>query len=516
MSRAPRHRIVRYAVAACLVLVAFGATALLKRHWVTPSFMFFVPAVAIAAWHGGRGPSLLATTLSLLLIDYYFLPPAGSFKAGGASPMLDVAAFLILAATIVLTMDALRSARRVAESRAAELEQIAVRASKLHEVTAALSEARSVSEVAAVVLSKGVAVVEARQAALALAQGERVTMLGVYGYPADVEARLCALTRDADVPLMRALRTGAPVWVTADDADAQIATPLIHRDEIVGAVSLSFDGCSAFGVADQAVTLLLAQATAAALHRASSYDSERRQRRQAELLAHARADVLGVVAHDLRNPLNLISATTQLLFEPRLPVADRAKLSNTTLRAVKQMNRLISDLLDAARLQAGRLSLAVEDVTVEVLLRQAEESCRPIAESRPIQLVVALADDDVAVRADPLRVSQVLGNLLGNAIKFTPVGGTVTLSAFRHETSAVFQVADTGPGIPSSDLPHLFENFWQSTTSDRRGVGLGLAIVKGLIEAHGGTIGVASKVGEGSTFSFSLPVAGARPPAIRS
>ena len=519
-----RHKLTHYALAVALVVTAFAATATLKRMWVAPSFMFFIPAVAIAAWQGGRGPTLLATTLSLFLIDFFFVPPVGSLKIGGSTYVLDVVAFLVLAATLVATMEGLRRARRVAESRAMELERVAARASKLLEVTTALSEARSVEDVTAVVLDKGLTAVQAARGTLVYADGEQVRVLGTRGYDATLVPDVQALTRESDVPIMHALRTGAPIWLataeeirrlypwaferlgTVSETQAYVALPLIHLDEIVGALSLTFGGPFAFGAADQTFTLLLAQATAAALHRASSYDAEREKRGKAELLARVRADVLGIVAHDLRNPLNLIGMTTQLLLEQNPSDGKRVKLIDTMVRATKQMNRLIADLLDTVRLQAGRLSLDVEDVSTDAILRQADETFGPMAKSRHIRLVVEYPDDDVTVRADGLRVAQVLGNLLGNALKFTPEHGRVALRAFYDDSNIVFEVADTGPGIAAADIPHLFEDFWQAR-SDRRGIGLGLAIVKGLVEAHGGTIGVTSTLGVGSTFSFSLPVA---------
>ena len=113
------------------------------------------------------------------------------------------------------------------------------------------------------------------------------------------------------------------------------------------------------------------------------------------------------------------------------------------------------------------------------------------------------------MRADPVRVSQVLGNLLANAIKFTPEGGDVTFGASPSEKEVVFEVRDTGPGIPPEQIEHLFDQFWQARKNDKRGVGLGLTIAKGIVEAHGGRIWCHSVVGEGSTFAFSLPAGGA-------
>jgi signal transduction histidine kinase len=240
---------------------------------------------------------------------------------------------------------------------------------------------------------------------------------------------------------------------------------------------------------------------------ARSYDAERQKRHDAELLASAREDVLGLVAHDLRSPLNLIITTADLLLEEKLDPARQRQLLEVATRAGKQMNRLIGDLLDTVRLQAGKFSLDLEDVPVASIFRQTSESFLPAAQKRNIRLNVIPPADGILVRADPLRVAQLVGNVVGNAIKFTPEKGSVTVKAAPDGERVVVQVTDTGPGIPPSDIPHLFDNFWQARINDHRGVGLGLAIAKGVAEAHGGRIWCESTVGVGSTFSFTLPIA---------
>jgi signal transduction histidine kinase len=174
------------------------------------------------------------------------------------------------------------------------------------------------------------------------------------------------------------------------------------------------------------------------------------------------------------------------------------------VRAAKEMNRLIEDLLDTVRLQSGRLSLSVEDVRVDEIIRQADQTFRPMAERRRVHFETT-GQDGATVRADPTRVSQIVGNLLGNAIKFTPEQGSVRLVATPKDAEILFQVSDDGPGIAADSVSHIFDNFWQARKNDRRGVGLGLAIAKTLVEAQGGKIWVESQVDHGSTFSFSLP-----------
>ena len=427
------------------------------------------------------------------------------------------------------TTKASRRAGLPAHSRAAELERlndelrrVAARATRLLRVTTGLSEATSVQDVVGVVMDKGLSVTEASGGILLRKEADnRLGVLGSRGLDVSVVERV---GRDHEGPLIEAMRTGEPVWFEsiaevqrrfprslAQESDVSGMTwgcslPLIHSKETVGGLGLVFTHARAFGATDRALTLLLAQATAAALHRASSYDAERQKRRDAELLAQGREQVLGIVAHDLRNPLNLIGLTNQLLpEETRSP--ERRKVADINARAVKQMNRLIDDLLDTVRLQAGALSLNIENVSVDEIVRQTAAGARAAADARNIDLQVLTPAPDLTVRADPLRLSQIVGNLLGNAVKFVPGNGRVTLRASRDGPNILFQIEDSGPGIPPADVEHLFDKFWQGRKGDRRGVGLGLTIAKGLVEAQGGRIWVETVLGAGSTFSFTLPAA---------
>lgn len=449
--------------------------------------------------------------------------------------VLAAVTFLVVAVTVTIAVEALRRARSLADSRAVELEtlnaeirRITSRASSFLEVTTALSEAKSVDEVAEVVLTKGLAMVEAARGALISVDGDRLRLLGTRGISPELEKELGALTLATEIPVVHALRKGGMISIESaaefreryggvyqglrelPDMQTYLATPLVHGGETVGSIALHFKEAGAVGASDRTFTLLLAQAAAIALHRARSYDAELDKRHRAELLAQAREDVLGVVAHDLRDPLNLIQMTVELIIDEELPIERRKEMLGIALRAAKQMNRLIEDLLDHVRLQAGRLSLDIEDVSVQTIIQDAEETFRPLAERHHLRFETT-ADDDVSVRADRTRVSQIVGNLLGNAIKFTPEQGIVKLRATPDDKQVVFQVVDDGPGIPPDNISHLFDNFWQARKSDRRGVGLGLAIAKELVEAHGGKIWVESTVDRGSTFSFSLPAASLPP-----
>ena len=234
---------------------------------------------------------------------------------------------------------------------------------------------------------------------------------------------------------------------------------------------------------------------------------------RAQAAAQAREDVLGVVAHDLRNPLNVVRMTTQLLLEVEPSGEQRVKVLRAMQRAVLQMNRLIADLLEVVRLESGRLGLNLRETQACDILMQTKELCEQSAAESGVVLEIRAVDEGLYVRADTERVLQVLGNLVGNALKFTGRGERVTLGAVSAGQQVVFSVADTGPGIAPEEVGRLFDRFWQART-DRRGVGLGLTIARGIVEAHSGRIWVESRVGEGSTFYFTLPVTSGASPEI--
>jgi signal transduction histidine kinase len=222
---------------------------------------------------------------------------------------------------------------------------------------------------------------------------------------------------------------------------------------------------------------------------------------------------LATVSHDLRNPLNTVILAAQRIETvcDDAPSASSAaiirKSTGTISRAVERMARLVGDLLDLARLDAGQsLPIEPEDVDLADAVRQAVELIEPLASVRRLVLHLDLAGH-LHATCDPERVQQVLGNLLGNAIKFTREGGAITVRLARDPgaDAVVISVADTGIGIPPAELPQIFTAFWQQDLRRKRGAGLGLAIAKAIAVAHGGSISVESTEGVGSTFFFRLP-----------
>jgi signal transduction histidine kinase len=235
---------------------------------------------------------------------------------------------------------------------------------------------------------------------------------------------------------------------------------------------------------------------------------------QAELqrTVRLRDEVLAIVSHDLRNPVHTIRLSSEFLLEVD-PPDDTGEATRKQLRIIQRsaarMDRMISDLLDAATIAAGHLSMEPLPHEARALLRAAGEALRPIVEEKGIRFACEDEPVDVTLLADADRVLQVLENLTANAARFTPEGGCVTLELRGVDGHAVFSVADTGPGIPPAQLPHLFEQFWQADRAGRGGTGLGLTIAHGIVAAHGGRIWVESTPGSGATFFFALPAAGA-------
>ena len=215
---------------------------------------------------------------------------------------------------------------------------------------------------------------------------------------------------------------------------------------------------------------------------------------------------MGVVSHDLRNPVAAVKMLSRAVLNSGDPGADVAKENLSLIaEAAEQMDSLIRDLLDLTRIDVGQLQLATETVDPSELLEEALRTLRPLVDDRKIKLDVNVEQGLPKVSADTERVQQVISNLVGNAIKFTPSGGSIAISAHREGSDVVFSVADTGSGIAPDQLPKVFDRYWQSTRTDRQGAGLGLAIAKGIVEAHGGEIRIESKPGEGTRVEFSLP-----------
>ena len=294
---------------------------------------------------------------------------------------------------------------------------------------------------------------------------------------------------------------GLAAYLGADDDRTVMVLPLVSRGEVIGTVTAASPSGQVFTRED----LLLA--TELARHGSLAIDNARLYLESQQAL-RAREEVLAIVSHDLRNPLNAITLAASLLqTSTSIAPEDREQLDIIDLSA-KRMSRLIEDLLDVTRLEGGkRLPIEPAPVEVETLLEETYELFKSQAATSEITLRYATGENVPPVWADHHRVLQVLSNLIGNAMKFTPKGGVVSFRADADGDQVLFTVADTGPGIPKKNLKDIFNPYWQAKRAERLGAGLGLPIAKGIVEAHGGKIWVESEPGRGTKFFFTLPVA---------
>lgn len=218
----------------------------------------------------------------------------------------------------------------------------------------------------------------------------------------------------------------------------------------------------------------------------------------------ARRNLIADVAHELRTPLTVIQGNLEAMLDGVFPLTQEslAPVYEETL----QLGKLVEDLRELTLADAGTLPLERVETDLTELVERTCEAIRPVAQEEGIEIVTELERGLVA-DADPHRIRQVLGNILANAVRYSPPGGKVEVVLRREGDNAVISVRDQGPGIPPEDLPYIFERFYKVDRSrNEEGSGLGLAIAKAIVEAHGGRIWAESAVGEGTTLSFSLPL----------
>lgn len=287
-----------------------------------------------------------------------------------------------------------------------------------------------------------------------------------------------------------------------------MAVPLVHGG-LIGALIFGSEQRRRYSAADLPLATELARRASSAISNARLYEAEQRATR-------VRDEVLSVVAHDLRSPLNSIYLGAQLLeHEVAKLASSRAREEvQSIIRSTMWANRLIQDLLDVARIEGGGLVITPANVSPRAIIDEVMKMQRLVASAAGITLRSEIANDVQNVWADRDRLIQVLENLVGNALKFTAPGGRVTIAVTNEGEFVQFAVSDTGAGIPEANLERVFDRFWQANRTERRGAGLGLPICKGIIEKHGGRIWGTSSVGLGTTFDFTVPAIAAATQAM--
>jgi PAS domain S-box-containing protein len=286
----------------------------------------------------------------------------------------------------------------------------------------------------------------------------------------------------------------------AADPKSAIAVPLLAHGKLVGSIVLM--SCSSnrmYRPADVRLVEELALRAALSIEHARLFA-------EAQLAVKTREEVLAIVSHDLKNPVATMELVASLL-RRSVRMDKLGEFADNIQTSVDEMQRLIADLLDFSRIQSGTFSVETQAEPLRRVVMTAIDGIRVLAEARRQTLEVDLSESLPEVAVDADRIRQVMSNLLGNATKFTPPGGTIRVSARQQGDAVIVSIVDTGPGITPEHLSKVFERFWKGQGTKRTGSGLGLFIARGIVEAHGGTIWAESELGKGSSFAFTLPLA---------
>jgi PAS domain S-box-containing protein len=429
---------------------------------------------------------------------------------------------------------------------------------QLQELTAALAQSLTTSDVIEVLLNRGLTAFEAKRGWVTHYQPDTsmVEIVGALGYQDDEIAPYRVTPLTAPLPITDAIRTQQMIVVQslqdyqerypalaeqygASGSQSVVAVPLLVEDRVIGSVGLSFTEPHEFGDADRAFMMTLARQCAQALERARLYEAERVARETAESANRVKDEFLAVLSHELRSPLNPILGWSRLLQLRKFNEATTDRALKTIERNAKLQTQLIEDLLDVSRILQGKLSLNICSIDLVTTIEAALETVRLAAETKSIDLQFTILDAEAQTRitmpiqshavdhtcsygvgcttqnssflvtGDPARLQQIVWNLVSNAVKFTPSGGRVEVQLEALKGYIQFRVIDTGKGIATDFIPYVFDYFRQADSSITRkfgGLGLGLAIVRHLVELHGGTVQVNSPGEEqGSVFTVTLP-----------
>lgn len=338
-------------------------------------------------------------------------------------------------------------------------------------------------------------------------EDEAALMAQVGTMRTEVPEALVRIMQSRDAHLVDTASTLYP-YITAQEAlgtRTMVFMPLVSRGQTIGIVSAVSTDSKPFTTDDLPLFTELARRASLAIDNARLY-------LESQQAVRAREEVLAIVSHDLRNPLSGIMLGASLLqMSEDLSEEDRQQV-DTMLVSAKRMSRLIADLLDITRIEGGkRLPIEAERIEPHELLEETQELFSAQSAAQSVTLQMQPGEGVPAVHADRHRVMQVLSNLVGNSLKFTPEGGIVSVRVEGKNGEVLFTVSDTGPGIPKENLNDIFSPYWQAKRAERLGAGLGLPIAKGVVEAHGGRIWVESEPGEGTRFYFTLPAYRATP-----
>jgi signal transduction histidine kinase len=306
---------------------------------------------------------------------------------------------------------------------------------------------------------------------------------------------------------------------------SELAIPLLFGEEMLGVLDFEKDTRDSFTPDEIRFLTLFANQLSVALYNVRMFEETMRMNRQLNLVSERKSEFVSLVSHELRTPLTAIKSSIDIiLLKMRENLDDTVSYFLKIAKAnVDRLSNMIDNILDISRIESGRMKFAFQAVSLKDLATKAINNMSPLAIQKGLNIQEKVAVDMPRIFADGTKIEQIFTNLLGNAIKFTQKGGSITVEASTrnrdevkeklegrtngHREFALISVRDTGPGIPQEEHEEIFQRFSRIERTGKKGTGLGLAISKYLVESHGGSIWVESEVGKGSTFSFLLPLA---------
>jgi two-component system sensor histidine kinase KdpD len=462
---------------AALVLI----TSFYRRDYLsfkaTTIVLTYLLAILIASAIWGLGVSIFMSVTAAMCVDYFFLPPVGTLNIDDPQDWVALVSFLI---TAVIGSDLSARARRQAQEATRQRNEV----NRLYQFSQRLLSARNPLEMLNKIPSQIVELFHARSAALCLAGQQTIFRSGSAPMELD-DARLNAAQADGDIEI--------------DTEHGLSFYPVRHGPEIMGSFGIS--GSILSNQSLEAIATLIA----AAIDRAHAIEllGKTEAARESERL---KSVLLDAIAHDFKTPLTSIkAAATSLLEDLRFNKRQRGELLIVIDEECDRINRVIGQAIEMAQLEAGEVKLQPATLFVSELITTALNDCESVQKGRPIRTEVP--QKDARVHCDLFWTRKVLGHLIRNADLYSSPGEPITISTEEKDGAVLFHVTDIGPGIEKLEIGQIFDKFYRGKHQRHRvpGTGMGLAVARAIVEAHGGTIEVASEVGRGSVFTFSLP-----------
>lgn len=489
-------------VIACTVL----GLIVLKRLDIANIAMVYLAGVVIAAVWLGRGPAVLAAVLGVAAFDFFFVAPKLSFAVSDVQYLLTFGVMLVVGLLIANLTTRLRSLADTARERER-------RTSLLYAMSRELAAARDRREVAMVAVRHVHDTFDGDVAILIPGPADRPTAMEVMataGSPDwlnDREQGVARWTFDHG--------KAAGVGTQTLPASAGRYQPLSASQGKVGVLAIRPRRAESLSATPQLLLLdTFVNQMSLALERVSLIEGQQTARVEAES-ERLRSALLSSVSHDLRTPLATIAgAATVLQSSVSLPESTRAELTDSIVHESEHLNDLIANLMYATRLEAGVIELNREWTSVEEIVGAGLSRHREALRSRPFR--VRVRADLPLLRVDDAMLPQVVHNLMDNALRYTPSGTAIDLSAWATESSVIVRISDKGPGLSDDERLRVFQRFYRgrtaASTGTGSGIGLGLTICEGIVKAHGGRIWAEANAPQGVAFLFSVPIERPQPP----